>query len=81
MRLRVVSSGADTDILRALAAGWRRLVLLARMRPVAAPHQPLGRRLDESLRDLGRFRIVGRPDLAHGMASSGTQPAPLPPEE
>src|SRR5260370_14054266 len=39
-------------------------VLLARMGPVAAPHQSLRRRLDEGLRGPGGFRIAGRADLA-----------------
>src|SRR5215813_13729412 len=43
---------------------WQGPVLLARMGPVAAPHQSLRRRLDEGLRDLGGFGILGRADLA-----------------
>src|SRR5581483_2849831 len=41
-----------------------RVALLAWMRPVAAPHEALGRSRDERLRDLRGIRIRRRSDLA-----------------
>jgi hypothetical protein len=40
------------------------LVLRSTVRPVAAPHHALRRRLGEGLCDPGRLRVVGRADLA-----------------